>query len=74
MLPWLQDPNSKAVFDLEARAMTAFFEVSCYIPLEDIRYLMGICYMRVGGSQPVRRKGSAEIRCYGVHRPTSDTR
>ena len=43
MLPWLQDPNSKAVFDLEARATTAFFDVSCYIPLEDIRYLMAIC-------------------------------
>ncbi|KAF9787224.1 phosphatase 2C-like domain-containing protein [Thelephora terrestris] len=27
LLPWLQDPNSKAVFDLEARATTAFFEV-----------------------------------------------
>ncbi|KAF9642622.1 hypothetical protein BDM02DRAFT_3105445, partial [Thelephora ganbajun] len=27
-LPWLQDPNSKTVFDLEARATTAFFEAS----------------------------------------------
>lgn len=33
LLPWLQDPNSKAVFDLEARATTTFFEVSSCAPL-----------------------------------------
>lgn len=71
LLPWLEDPNSKAVFDLEARATTAFFDVSCR-PSEDIWYL--IDYMRIGGPQLVRRKGSTDVRCDRVHRPTPNPR
>ena len=44
LLPWLQDPNSEAVFDLEARATTAFFEVGCCPP-----QAVFDGYMRIGG-------------------------
>jgi protein phosphatase PTC6 len=47
LLPWLQDPNSKAVFDLEARATTAFFDVS-YCPPRG--YVTFDDCMRIGGS------------------------
>ena len=62
LLPWLEDPNSKTVFDLEARATTAFFDVSRYpSPLEDIRCLMAICVhadRSLSGEKEVRRSGA----------------